>query len=165
MFPATDRAAATGEEAAAVADYARSIQAEADALAWASTHADLAAAARVVEEVAVSLDLKVGFRHVKMGAGAKMPARVRVIVRTLPRGREESNYLIRFYPAFLPFSNDDSRARIFSRVSSPTSETLVPGTYVAKVYSPSQALVHEQRVQVGAGEDLDQPIDLIWDPP
>jgi hypothetical protein len=116
----------------------------------------------MLQSVSADLDLKIRISAVSMGARSKLPTRVRVKVITQRQGKEESGYLIRFYPSFPPFRNDITRARIFSNPSSPTSELVVPGTYVAKAYQHA-TLVLEQDVQVGVDGESEQAVIVLLD--
>ncbi len=92
-------------------------------------------------------------------SGGKLGGSVLVNVRTLDGDRESRNWQVFYMPKIFEAAGSATPDR-FPRLSSPTSETLVPGRYV--VWGRDSANRTTERVTVKVGEGKKElPIELL----
>ena len=103
-------------------------------------------------------DLEVKLEHCTK-SGGKLGGSVLVNVRTLDGDRESRNWQVFYMPKIFEAAGSATPDR-FPRLSSPTSETLVPGRYV--VWGRDSANRTTERVTVKVGEGKKElPIELL----
>ena len=106
-------------------------------------------------------DLEVKLEHCTK-SGGKLGGSVIVSVRTVEGGHESRNWEVLYLPKVFEAMGGVTPDR-FPRLSSPTSETLVPGRYVMWVRDANNRTSERISVKVGEGKKA-LPIDLTVPP-
>jgi hypothetical protein len=102
-------------------------------------------------------DLEVKLEHCKR-SGGKLGGSVVVSVRTVEGDHESRNWQVFYMPKVFEAMGGVAPDR-FPRLSSPTSETLVPGRYVMWVRDASNRTGEKTTIKVGEGRKA-LPLDL-----
>lgn len=146
----------SGWPAESPADYRANLDASARTFARLLTTSDAASLTAFLE--ALGDDLEVKLEHCTK-SGGKLGGSVVVSVRTLDGDRESRNWQVFYIPKIFEAVGGTSPDR-FPRLSSPTSETLVPGRYVVWGRDASNRTTERVTVKVGEGKK-ELPVELL----
>ncbi len=103
-------------------------------------------------------DLEVKLEHCTR-SGGKLGGSVVVSVRTLDGDRESRNWQVFYMPKIFEAAGGSTPDR-FPRLSSPTSDTLVPGRYVVWGRDGSNRTTERVTIKVGEGKK-ELPLELL----
>lgn len=131
------------------ADYRTNVSASVTVLDRALAEGDTARLIAVLE--ALADDLEVKLEHCTR-SGGKLGGSVVVSVRTVQGGQESRNWQVFYLPKVFDAVGGTTPDR-FPKLSSPTSETLVPGRYVMWVRDTNNARMSDKTtIKVGEGK-------------